>query len=1330
MQEAKALRALSADPKMRFEDIGGIFIEFWHLKQDILGKAFKALFSTKGCRDPASLAFFKCKLLRSDITGKVKGKFQSHFEFFSLVGEVMILELAREFFAIDNNGIPTANIPKYMAESNKYMDQSINSSLFKSFSGLTQSFDGDENITTTDVSIPHFLNVTYNKYSITVSFQQEKYVTILSYLNEELKPIKEVGKNGQIFKSDCDSVTATLYAGTSVLHIQGSSANTWLDKFVHDIKSKDTNNISNVLGQSSPQMASTPVKSASLVSTSQSSDVQNCTQCANTIQSLQLAICNLAKELQELKEKLKCQIKEDDHNKPILVDKNTQTSIKVVKNKETDVHGLKSAPTNSISRHTQCEHSLPEKKTKCTADSGTNTEPHNHPIHTPARSVIEEKEKSGNTKLIIGSSILQRVRTRGLQKGVHVRTNRGAKLSHIKAKLLKINVAEYSHIIIQAGGNDASSHRDMDAIEHDAAEIISNIKHRSPGTKVYFSEVLPRRDVDVSHVNTTLKYVCDEYGGVFISNKSEFKEVNQINLRNSKPIFYCSAYRPPSAPSCWAEDLAREVNRASCCDDTEIILAGDFNIDLMKDPPQYWTSALEEFGFSQIITVPTRITSTSSTLIDHFYTTKPENICETSVPPIAISDHYPVCLTRKTNCIQRNGKHTEIQYRDFKKFNENKFLRDLENANFNSLLELKDPNEILNKFYELFNDILKKHAKVKTKRVKTEIRPKWLTQEINDARLLRDTYHLQRNSENYKFWRNKVTQLIDQAKSKYYKSAIEESSSPKEMWSYLNHLASNSKNFTPNRITQNGLDFENLQDIVDIFNKHFTEISCKLLANISVQSFDSELLNQFTETKLGKENFFSINQISEFEVFNMLNTLDVNKSAGIDFIGPRLLKLSVNVICKSITHLINASITNGVFPSRLKQAKVTPIFKNGDHADPGNYRPISILPTLSKLVEKHIANQIRNFTSSFDLLFKSQSGFREFHSCQTALTKLTDNWLQAMDQGNLVGITFLDFSKAFDLVNHDILISKLQSYHFDQMAIKWFHSYLTSRSQCVKIGTYSSDFLPVTAGVPQGSILGPLLFLLYINDLPLHVNRTDIDMFADDATLHTHHKNVEGIENALNFDLCEIENWCSKNQMVLNTNKTKCMLMGTQHRKSKINSPELNLYASNKLIENVESEKLLGVYIDHSLRYNYHIDSVCAGIDRVFKLQKRAARIILDVAYDAPSLPLFEKLGWLTIYELIDFHKYVLLYKTLHGMAPDYLRDSFEFISSNNYVLRSETNYDLRLPKYRTSQFKNSFHYSGVHLWNKLPLYIRFSQTVNTFRKNVEKFIITCRNTV
>ena len=158
----------------------------------------------------------------------------------------------------------------------------------------------------------------------------------------------------------------------------------------------------------------------------------------------------------------------------------------------------------------------------------------------------------------------------------------------------------------------------------------------------------------------------------------------------------------------------------------------------------------------------------------------------------------------------------------------------------------------------------------------------------------------------------------------------------------------------------------------------------------------------------------------------MLTKLNTNKSAGAYFIGPKLLKMSAEVIFKPITHLINTSIKTGIFPSLFKIAKVCPIFKKGDKSDPNNYRPISVLPTLSKLLEKHVAYQIRNFASDFDLIHQCQSGFREFHSCQTALTKLTDTWLREMDRGNFIGITFLDFSKAFDLVSHDILLQKLQ----------------------------------------------------------------------------------------------------------------------------------------------------------------------------------------------------------------------------------------------------------------------------------------------------------------
>ena len=191
------------------------------------------------------------------------------------------------------------------------------------------------------------------------------------------------------------------------------------------------------------------------------------------------------------------------------------------------------------------------------------------------------------------------------------------------------------------------------------------------------------------------------------------------------------------------------------------------------------------------------------------------------------------------------------------------------------------------------------------------------------------------------------------------------------------------------------------------------------------------VLSQYTDTKLQENQQFKIAFIDEDCVLSMLRKLNVNKSAGIDSLGPRILKLAAPVIAKPIAHLINMSIKEGNFPDDLKMAKVSPIYKKGERNDPGNYRPISILPTLSKIIKKHVTSQLRDFLQTFDLLQKEQSGFRQHHSCQTALTKLTDMWLKDIDDGNLTGSTFLDFTKAFDLVDHNILIQKLGLYHVD-----------------------------------------------------------------------------------------------------------------------------------------------------------------------------------------------------------------------------------------------------------------------------------------------------------
>ena len=874
---------------------------------------------------------------------------------------------------------------------------------------------------------------------------------------------------------------------------------------------------------------------------------------------------------------------------------------------------------------------------------------------------------------------------------------------------------------------------------------------------------------------------------VYVSNQISYKRRSDLETKNgpetiwleiinpsSKSIFVCSAYRPPSAPNSWVDGLANEIRKATSCVDTEVLLFGDFNINYAIEPPQFWVNALEEFNMSQVITTPTRVTDKSCTLLDHVYTNKPENICEINVPIIALSDHYPVCITRRFNkSAIKKRKHIEIQYRDFKNFDENLFLNDLLEVNLDDLEQISDPTEINNMFYSLMFGVLNKQVKTKTKRVKSQLKPSWISPEINDARHMRDFYHKKKDTENFKLWRNKVTDLIRSAKEQYYQSAIDENKTSKDIWKYIKELGVKSKDSTPTMLSVNGQTVNEDGDMANMFNDFFIDLSRSLLSENTEYSNTLHILKNFTQAKLRPSDEFCIRPIDETSVFSMLTKLNVNKSAGIDSLGPRLLKLSAPIISKCVAHMINRSIDSGFFPDELKVAKVTPIFKKGDRSDPGNYRPISILPTISKLYERHVASQIYEYLSTFNLLHVEQSGFRQFHSCQTALTKLIDTWLKEMDEGNVIGVSFLDFRKAFDLVNHNILIDKLKYYNFNNSAIEWISSYLSNRHQSVHIGNARSSRRTITCGVPQGSVLGPLLFLIYINDLPLHVQHSKLSLFADDATLHKSATSMESINLHISSDVDNVNSWCRENAMIINEAKSKCMMIGTSQRLSKLQSRTLNVNVNDQTLDNVDNEKLLGVHLDSHLQFNKHVDVVCRSItskiallkrikrylplsyrtlyynayvlpcidycltiwgntsktnlERIHKLQKCAARVILDAPPDSPSLPLFNELGWLNVFERVELNKGVLLYKIVNGMCPDYLPEMFTFQTSESYGLRSSTQQKLCIPKHKNELFKRSLQYSGAIIWNDIPLQIRTASTLQTFKSNLFRHIVSKR---
>ena len=321
------------------------------------------------------------------------------------------------------------------------------------------------------------------------------------------------------------------------------------------------------------------------------------------------------------------------------------------------------------------------------------------------------------------------------------------------------------------------------------------------------------------------------------------------------------------------------------------------------------------------------------------------------------------------------------------------------------------------------------------------------------------------------------------------------------------------------------------------------------------------------------------------------------------------MKISAEGISQTITKIINMSIESGTFPNKWKEAKVIPIQKSGALNEKENYRPISILNIISKIYERHLHDTLYSYLSSQNLLHSEQSGFRRFHSCETALLKLVDTWTKAMDEGELNGVLFLDLRKAFDSIDHYILIEKLKCYNIQPGAIKLYQSYLSNRTQFTVLFSEESNKQVVKSGVPQGSILGPLLFLLFINDMSLNID-SHTDMYADDSTITVTGKTIQVLEDKLQNGVDNIVYWCRRNNLRINVMKTKVMLITTNRRASMIPNKLLQVKIKDTYIENVTSHKLLGVIVDNTLSWKQQVVSVQSAASRKLTLLVKIAKYL------------------------------------------------------------------------------------------------------------------------
>jgi len=475
-------------------------------------------------------------------------------------------------------------------------------------------------------------------------------------------------------------------------------------------------------------------------------------------------------------------------------------------------------------------------------------------------------------------------------------------------------------------------------------------------------------------------------------------------------------------------------------------------------------------------------------------------------------------------------------------------------------------------------------------------------------------------------------------------------------------------------------------------------------------------------------------------------------SCGFDGISSKLLKFSIDALVEPLVIIINQTLLTGTFPDKLKIAKVNPIYKKDDNTQFNNYRPISLLPAISKIFERIIYNQTYDFFLKEKLFYKNQYGFRTEHSTELAALEIVDRLMNRMDNNQTPVNIYLDLSKAFDTIDHNILTNKLEYYGITDNSLKLFDSYLTNRKQYVEFEDTNSDMLDITTGVPQGSILGPLLFIIYINDMANVSKLFDFIIYADDTTLSSVLNSFNStlpIETNINTELEKINEWLKVNKLSLNVNKTKFMIFHTPQKRV----PTLLLKIEGVVIEQVKEFNFLGLILNENLNWKSHTEKIANSVsksigiinklkhflptdvkvtlynslilshinycllvwgyesDRIKKLQKKAVRVIAVSKYNAHSEPLFKKLKLLKVEDILRLHELKFYFKYCQDKLPFYFSKSTSYTSTNKGKFTINLNNEIH--NHNTRQ-KRNLHISRTnHKFSEKCLRHNITKTIN-----------------
>lgn len=830
-----------------------------------------------------------------------------------------------------------------------------------------------------------------------------------------------------------------------------------------------------------------------------------------------------------------------------------------------------------------------------------------------------------------------------------------------------------------------------------------------------------------------------------------------IKFKNTNIALGCVYKAPKFNNNIFINEFeTRLFNIMPMCD--QLICLGDFNIDqfnINHTAVYKLNNILESAGLKQIINTPTRVTYNSSTLIDYIICSEECNYSDYGTCSLShISDHEMLFIYLKLDA--GNDQARPDEFRDFKNIDVKQLYADVQSIPWRNIYDIDNINGKVEFFNTNIITLLELHAPIRILHFKKRPKP-WITDNIkflislkNKAmQKFKNTKKLE-DWNSYKDLRNFTTASIKREKKAYLRNQLKKDK--KDIWGTLKKLNIYNKH-------KNKTIPDNLSD-PDEINNYFINSVPPTNNTINVaQHYESQNLTTSLKFRI----------VTETEVSNYLLSIKTN-AVGADGIHIKFLILCCPFILPYVCHIVNFCINNSVFPDIWKLAQVIPLPKTDSPKEYKDLRPISILPVLSKILEFAIKDQLVEYIENNNILPYTQSGFRKGYSCATALLNVIDNILEATDSGKLTVLVLLDYSKAFDTINHKTLCSILKFIGLGDHALRFFENYLKDRKQRVVLNKNYSEYVNTLQGVPQGSILGPVLFSIYTASFANCIMDCKIQSYADDIQLFFsfYPNNLEGSCNIINNDLERIHKFSLEHSLHLNPDKCVAMLFGRRVDRIKYKE-DIAIQINDAPIQFKDEVKSLGLWLDTSLRFEKHVSlcikksfsalkvlynskdilntklklMLCESLvlsnfnycdtvygpcltlitsQRIQKIQNYCLRFAYGIKkYEHISHKLRDS-NWLNMKDRRTFHCGTLYHKVINLKKPSYLYRKISFRTDvHNLNIRYKGT--LTPPLHKSSLYERSYSYNIVALYNPLPVALK-SLSPSCFRNQYQKFLL------